>query len=155
MFFPRGALLQNFEVSKGREFDLDPSRRCPTNHGLAEGSNVDPCMRAPQHFGARHNFNWQRARDKEAKGVACALFTAAIRMALSLGIKFTLENLHSSRLWNFGPPGTPSHTTQKATPQGLVLECMKTLSSTFFVSSRIVEYFSVHSLFLLHVGVEA
>ena len=54
---------------------------------------------------ARRNIrDWRRARQKETLGVGLALFIArAIRLCLSLGIKFSVENPQSSRLWEFGP----------------------------------------------------
>lgn len=101
-------VLPDFEVSKGTEFDLlDPLVQQVIVSWMKQGRIWmihlgTPCTVWSR---ARHNVkNWRRARDKEAKGVACAIFTAVVvRLALSLGIKFTLENPQSSRLWNFEP----------------------------------------------------
>jgi len=54
---------------------------------------------------ARHHIrNEKRARDRELVGVQLAIFSARlIRKALALGVKFSLENPWSSRLWSFKP----------------------------------------------------
>ena len=101
-------VLPDLEISKGQEFDLlNPHVQQVITSWMKQGRIWmihlgTPCTVWSR---ARHNLkNWQKARDKEAKGVACAIFTAVvIRLALALGIKFTLENPQSSRLWKFGP----------------------------------------------------
>ena len=60
---------------------------------------------------ARHGIrDFRKARRKEAVGLAAALFSAKlIRMCLSHGVKFSLENPAGSRLWQFGPIASIFH----------------------------------------------
>lgn len=101
-------VLPDFEVAKGKEFDLlNPHIQRVILDWMKKGKIWmihlgTPCTVWSR---ARHNLkNWKKARQSETRGVACALFTAVvIRLALSLGIRFSLENPQSSRLWRFGP----------------------------------------------------
>ena len=101
-------VLPDFEVAKGREFDLlNPHIQRVILDWMKKGRIWmihlgTPCTVWSR---ARHNLkNWKKARLSETRGVACALFTSVvIRLALSLGIRFSLENPQSSRLWRFGP----------------------------------------------------
>lgn len=54
---------------------------------------------------ARHNIkDFKKARRKEQQGVAVALFTyRVVKECLRRGVRFSIENPSSSRLWQFGP----------------------------------------------------
>ena len=54
---------------------------------------------------ARHNIkDFKKARRKEQQGVATALFTyRVVKECLRKGVRFSIENPSSSRLWQFGP----------------------------------------------------
>ena len=99
---------QTWRFYKGRQFDM----LRPSSQKIILDTIKDGKVWAV-HFGtpctvwsrARHNLrNLRRARQKEAVGVALALFTArAIRLCIACNIFFTLENPQTSRLWEFGP----------------------------------------------------
>ncbi|CAE7204167.1 unnamed protein product [Symbiodinium sp. CCMP2592] len=101
-------VLPDFEIGKGSCFDLT----CPETQELIFNmirNRVVWCV----HLGtpctvwsrARHNIqNVRRARQKEAMGVAAALFSACVvRECLAAGVHFIIENPQTSRLWEFGP----------------------------------------------------
>ena len=101
-------VLPDMEVHKGRQFDMLRPEVQKFVLDLIRDGKVWAI-----HFGtpctvwsrARHNLrNLRRARQKEAIGVALALFTArAIRLSIACNVSFTLENPQTSRLWEFGP----------------------------------------------------
>ena len=101
-------VLPDVEVRKGHQFDM----LRPTSQQIILDLIRDGRVWAV-HFGtpctvwsrARHNLkNLRRARQKEAAGVALALFTArAIRLCIACNVFFSLENPQTSRLWEFGP----------------------------------------------------
>ena len=101
-------VLPDVEVGKGHQFDM----LRPTSQQIILDLIRDGRVWAV-HFGtpctvwsrARHNLkNLRRARQKEAAGVALALFTArAIRLCIACNVFFSLENPQTSRLWEFGP----------------------------------------------------
>ena len=101
-------VLPDVEVGKGRQFDM----LRPACQKIILDLIRDERVWAV-HFGApctvwsraRRNLkNFRKARQKEAMGVALALFIAsAIRLCLACNVVFTLENPQTSRLWEFGP----------------------------------------------------
>ncbi len=100
--------LPGIEVSKGGEFDLlNPAVQefilCEIRSRRLWWVHLGtPCTVWSR---ARHNIkNVKRARQKERHGVALALFSArVVRECLRSGVRFSLENPASSRLWDFGP----------------------------------------------------
>ena len=100
--------LPDFEVAKGEHFNLLDPLVQNFVLGLIKGRHVwmvhlgTPCIAWSR---ARHGIkNLQKARLKEQQAVATALFSCrVIRECLNHGVKFSLENPFSSRLWQFSP----------------------------------------------------
>eukprot|EP00435_Cladocopium_sp_Y103_P061503 s490_g23.t1 len=100
--------LPAFDVSKGKHFNLLNKGVQEVIIGLIRGRHVwcvhlgTPCTAWSR---ARHGIvNFKKARKKEHFAVATALFSVrVIRECIKHGVRFTLENPTSSRLWQFKP----------------------------------------------------